>query len=291
MYPVTRLFLPPSLGEALELLEKERPWPLAGGTDVLVKMRHNKARDVSLMSLKKIPDMDGIRELPNGDIAIGAMATFTAIAESDLIRRRIPMLKTAALSMGGPQIQNMATIGGNVCNGATSADSAPSLLALNALLELQWAGGKRLVPITEFYLGPGKVIRREEELMTRIILPSGGGKKRAGVYIKMSTRKAMDISTLGVAVVCETRRDGAIEEAAIALGTAGPVPIRCGEAETLLRGKIPQGGLFLEAGKAARQAANPRSSWRAGREFRQALIEGLVERALKQAYAMAGETG
>ncbi|MDR2403937.1 MAG: xanthine dehydrogenase FAD-binding subunit XdhB [Spirochaetaceae bacterium] len=291
MYPVTRLFLPRSLGEALELLEKARPWPLAGGTDVFVKMRRNKLQDVSLMSLEKIPDMAGIRELPNGDIAIGAMATFTAIAESGLIQRRVPMLKTAALSMGGPQIQNMATIGGNVCNGATSADSAPSLLALNALLELQCAGGERLVPIREFYLGPGKVIRREEELMTRIILPAGGRDQWAGVYIKMSTRKAMDISTLGVAVVCETKSGGAIQEAAIALGTAGPVPIRCGEAETLLQGRIPEGDLFLKAGIAARQAANPRTSWRAGREFRQALIEGLVERALKQAYAMAGETG
>jgi xanthine dehydrogenase FAD-binding subunit len=291
MYPVTRLFLPQSLAEALELLEKERPWPLAGATDVLVKLRHKKLQNVSLMSLEKIPDMAGIHELPNGDIAIGAMTTFTAIAESSLIQRRIPMLKTAALSMGGPQIQNVATIGGNVCNGATSADSAPSLLALNALLELQCAGGKRLVPITEFYLGPGKVIRREEELMTRIILPAGGRKQWAGVYLKMSTRKAMDISTLGVAVVCDTQSGGVIKEAAIALGTAGPVPIRCTEAETLLRGRIPEGDLFLKAGITARQAANPRTSWRAGREFRLTLIEGLVERALKQAYAMAGETG
>jgi xanthine dehydrogenase FAD-binding subunit len=200
------------------------------------------------------------------------------------------MLKTAALSMGGPQTQNVATIGGNVCNGATSADSAPSLFALDAVLELVSADGSRKVPVTEFYAGPGKVNKAHGELLTHIILPAGPRANRGGAYIKMSTRNAMDISTLGSAAVCVLDADGSIRSAAIALGTAGPVPMRCTEAEEVLTGKFLTDALLAEAGKKAAAAANPRSSWRASAAYRKYLAEELSARAFKDAFEAAGGT-
>ncbi len=289
MYGVKKVFIPRHLAEALEILAAdETVWPLAGATDVLVKMRHSQMKGVSLLSLTGLGELKGIEELDNGDIAIGAGSTFTDIAECELIKTRVPMLKTAALSMGGPQIQNVATIGGNVCNGATSADSAPSLFALGAVLELVSAKGSRTVPITEFYAGPGKVKREAGELLVRIILPVGGKKNWAGVYIKMSTRKAMDIAILGSAAVCELAGDGKVEKAAIAMGVAGPTPLRFTEAEQLLCGQKLTPALLAQAGKAAVNASNPRTSWRASKEYREALIEELSQRAFKQAFEEAG---
>ncbi len=289
MYFVEKLYRPVSLSEALDILaEHPQAWPLAGGTDVLVKMRHQRLRGVELLSLLKIAELRGIEKLDNGDIAIGAMSTFTKIAESALIGAEVPMLKTAALSMGGPQIQNVATIGGNICNGATSADSAPSLFALDALLELHSPGGVRLVPITQFYAGPGQVKKAPGELLKRIILPIGQKRDWAGVYIKMSTRKAMDIAILGSAAVCQLAADGRVAKAAIALGVAGPTPVRCPAAEALLNGARVTGDLLAQAGKAALESANPRTSWRATKEYREALIEELSQRAFRQAFTAAG---
>ena len=290
MYFVEKLYRPATLDEALEVLAAEEGvWPLAGGTDVLVKMRHSRMKGVKLMSLSGLAELRGIAELPNGDVAVGAGCTFTDIAENDIIVKRVPMLKTAAVSMGGPQIQNVATIGGNVCNGATSADSAPPLFALGAVLELQSkARGVRTVPIAEFYAGPGKVRREPDELLVRIVLPVGALAHWAGAYIKMATRKAMDIAILGAAAVCELESDGRVKTAAIALGVAGPTPTRCPDAEAVLTGQKLTEDLLAEAGRKAVNAGNPRTSWRATKEYRESLIEALSARAFRQAFEQAG---
>ena len=293
MYSVKKLHSPVSLEAALCLLAgEEKALPLAGGTDILVKMRGGELKDVSLVSLAKLAELREIAEDENGDILIGSAVTFTDVAQSPIVGARVPMLCTAALSMGGPQIQNVATIGGNVCNGATSADSAPSLFALDAMLELRSAEKTRCVPIGEFYTGPGKTVRRPDELLVSIRLPIARKERWGGVYLKYSTRKAMDISTLGCAAVCELDADGAtVRRAAIALGTAAPTPVRCTEAESLLDGKIPTAELMEQVGQAARNATNPRTSWRATKEYREALAEESAQRAFMQAYQQAkGET-
>jgi xanthine dehydrogenase FAD-binding subunit len=255
-------------------------------------MRRDKLKNVRLMSLAKIEALTGIGEDPDGSITIGALTTFTGIAENPLIAKKVPMLKTAALSMGGPQIQNAATIGGNICNGATSADSAPGLFALDAELELRSPGGTRILPVREFYAGPGRVKKAADELLVRIILRIGGMGIWAGEYIKMSTRNAMDISTLGAAALCELAPDGVVKKAAIALGTAGPTPLRCTAAEALLTGRRLTGLLLAKAGEAAKEAASPRSSWRASGEYRLALVEELSARAFRRAFqACGGEIG
>ena len=155
MYGVDKLYIPQTLEEALQILDRDpEVMPLAGGTDILVKMRHKALKGVKLMSTEKLEALKGVREREDGVIEIGASCTFTFLANNEIICRRIPMIRTAGLAMGGPQIQNVATIGGNVSNGATSADSAPSLFALDAILILHSVRGVRRVPIQEFLRGP-----------------------------------------------------------------------------------------------------------------------------------------
>jgi xanthine dehydrogenase FAD-binding subunit len=251
-------------------------------------MRANRSKDVRLMSLALLDELKVIVEEPDGSLSVGAGATFTEIAECPLIAGRVPMLRTAALSLGGPQTQNVATIGGNICNGAVSADSAPSLLALDAVLELISAGGTRHVAITDFYIGPGKVDRRDNELLKRVILPIGRLKNWGGSYIKMSARKAMDISTLGSAAVCALGPDGRVSSASVALGTAGPTPMRCPEAEAVLTGNFLTEELLREAGRQAAAACRPRSSWRASEAYRRYLAEELSVRSFREAFEAAG---
>jgi xanthine dehydrogenase FAD-binding subunit len=289
MYFVEKLHRPSGLAEALDILAKgDRIIPMAGGTDILVELRKSRAKGVRLMSLSGLPELRGISEDAEGNIVIGAGSTFAEIGEDARIAAKVPMLRTAALSLGGPQTRNVATIGGNICNGATSADAAPSLFALDAVLELANAGEVRSVPITSFYAGPGKVNKAPDELLTRIILPIGQKQIWAGYYIKMSTRKAMDISMLGSAAVCELAADGSIKTASIALGTAAPTPIRCPEAEAILNGKRLTESLLKEAGRKAAASSNPRSSWRASEAYRRELVEELSARAFRRAFEAAG---
>ena len=240
MYGVDKLYIPQTLEEALQILDRDpEVMPLAGGTDILVKMRHKALKGVKLMSTEKLEALKGVREREDGVIEIGASCTFTFLANNEIICRRIPMLRTAGLAMGGPQIQNVATIGGNVSNGATSADSAPSLFALDAILILHSVRGVRRVPIQEFYAGPGRVKKEPGELLVCIEIPHAGTANWGGMYIKSSVRKAMDISTWGAAATCQLNADGTVAAASIALGVAGPTPLRCPDAVAFLVGKVP----------------------------------------------------
>lgn len=287
MYGIDALYRPKDLDEALDILQdNETVRPIAGGTDILVKMRHERTRHAALLSLHQIQELYGV-SMRDGEIAIGPMCTFAVLAADPVIIRELPLLKTAALSMGGPQIQNVATIGGNICNGAVSADSAPSLVALDARLVLSSRCGHREVPIQEFYLGPSRVALQPKELLTSIVIPKKA-QYWGSCYMKFSMREAMDISTLGCAVVCSLQDDGGIHSCAISLGTAGPTPLRCKSAEASLQGRRLSAPLLHEAGKLAVLDANPRTSWRASKEYRQYLIEELSMRAIRQAYRQAG---
>jgi xanthine dehydrogenase FAD-binding subunit len=289
MYLIEKLYEPLTIHEALELLDADKSaLIIAGGTDLLVRMRHNRASSVKLVSIRNIEDLKKINILDDGAIEIGSFVTFTQLAESGLILDSIPMLKGAALSMGGPQIRNAATVGGNICNGATSADGAPSLFALDAKLELVSKGNKRIQDIQEFYLGPSKVDLKKGEILSKIIIPKIHSDKWAGSYTKFSVRKAMDISMLGCAVVCVLNEDNAIKDLRIALGTAGPTPFRCCEAERVAIGKKLTKDVLEEIGQKALLSARPRSSWRASKEYRECLIIELVMRTLQEAYEKAG---
>ena len=149
MYDIKKVLEPATLDEAIEMYNSNTNLKIiAGGTDVLIKLRHGKLAEAELLSLRNIKGMDEIKLLEDESISIGAMTSFSQLFHSEVINKYLFVLGEAAVSMGGPQVRNMATVGGNICNGAVSADSAPTLLALNALLKLRSVNGERIVPIT-----------------------------------------------------------------------------------------------------------------------------------------------
>ncbi|WP_406676757.1 xanthine dehydrogenase FAD-binding subunit XdhB [Moorella sp. ACPs] len=289
MYNIQGYFEAETVKEATALLAAApHLLVIAGGTDVLIKMHHGQIEKAELLSIRKIKSLQGVVKLEDGTILIGPLTTFTQIANHPVIKENIPVLAEAALTMGGPQIRNVATIGGNICNGATSADSASTLFALEARLKLQSNQGERVVPIQEFYLGPGKVDLKPGELLTQIIISPENYRGYGGHYIKFSMRKAMDIATLGVAVICKVKQGNILEDVRIGLGVAGPTPLRCPEAEAFARGKTISPETIAEIGKLAVKATQARTSWRASKEYREHLVEELTQRALKAAIVKAG---
>lgn len=262
---------------------------ISGGSDVLIKIREGKLAGVRLVSIHNIQSIKGVSMEDDGTIVIGPGTSFSHITANPLIQKHLPMLGYAVDQVGGPQIRNIGTIGGNVCNGVTSADSASSLFAYNAVLELKGPEGIRRVPIEEFYTGPGRTVRRHEEILTAIRIVRKDYEGYGGHYIKYGKRNAMEIATLGCACLVKLASDKkSVEEMRIAYGVAAPTPVRCRKTEEMVRGHIVNQELFEKVGKAVLLEVNPRSSWRASREFRLQLVEELAKRAMFQAVINAG---
>ncbi len=288
MFNISVLQEPETVEAAVEMLQANAGLRvIAGGTDVLIRIQHGGDGWSQLLSLRNIKALETISLRQDGPIVIGATAPFAKIFLDPIIRERLPGLAEAAVSMGGPQIRNVATIGGNICNGAVSGDSASTLFALDALLKLESRDSERIIPIHEFYAGPGKVHLQPGELLTAILIPRDSYQGTGGHYIKFAQRKAMDIATLGVSVVCRVR-DGAFQDLRIGLGVAAPVPIRCVEAEAYARGRQVTEACCREIGRLAVHASKARTSWRASKDYREHLIEVLTERAVLEAAKRAG---
>jgi len=288
MYDIIGYYDAETVDEATAFLAENPNLKLiAGGTDVLIKMHGGQLEAAELLSLRKIKSLSIIRKAQDGTIVIGAMVTFSQVFNDPILREMIPILTEAAISMGGPQIRNIATIGGNVCNGATSADSASSLFALNAQLKIEHVKGERIVPIREFYLGPGKVALKPGEILTEILIFPDDYQGFGGQYIKFAMREAMDIATLAVSVVCKLSGK-TFADVRIGLGVAGPTPLRCLEAEEFAKGKDVSLETVAKIGELAVNSAKARTSWRASKEYREHLVEELVQRALKIAVVNAG---
>ncbi|WP_460294435.1 xanthine dehydrogenase FAD-binding subunit XdhB [Clostridium tertium] len=288
MFDISNIYEPKTMEEALDILDnKENIKIIAGGTDVLIKLHHGYMLGIELLSIRNIDELKAIQLNDNEDIEIGAMSSFTDIFRNEIINENIYVLSEAAVSMGGPQVRNMATIGGNVCNGAVSADSATTLFALNAQLLLRRKNEERIVPIREFYLGPGKVSIFPDEILVKIIIRKEDYKGYKGNYIKFSNRKAMDIAMLGVSVV------GAIEnnkfnDLRISLGVAAPTPVRCLKAEDFARGIEINMKNIIEISEKALLDAKPRNSWRGSKDFREHLIKELTKRGILEVIKRAG---
>ncbi|MDL2288661.1 xanthine dehydrogenase FAD-binding subunit XdhB [Oscillospiraceae bacterium OttesenSCG-928-F05] len=290
MYDFMSVCRAASVEDAAAILEKDDNAVLiAGGTDVLIRIREGKFVGKSLVSIGGLDALRGVEKRGDGAIVIGPCTTFTELSEHPVIREHIPMFGHAISQVGGPQIRNVGTIGGNVCNGATSADSAPSLFALDAELRLQGPSSERTVPIQAFYAGPGRVKLERGEVLTAIIIRPESYMGFSGHAIKYARRNAMDIATLGLAV--SVKLDGAkekIQEMRLAFGVAAPTPVRCPKAEEVVKGMAITEELFETVGRIALEDVTPRGSWRASKEFRLQLVQELSGRCLKQAILNGG---
>lgn len=290
MYDIQSIYQAKSVDDAIRALQADpSAIVIAGGTDVLIKIREGKLAGCSLVSIHNLTDeLSGVTLSANGDVEIGPLTTFRGVTFSDVIRQTVPVLGEAADMAGGPQLRAAGTIGGNVCNGITSADTASTLVALDAVLRVRGPKGERDVPISEWYQGVGRVALAPYELLVKIIIPRDNYAGYTGHYIKYAQRAAMDIATLGVSCLVKLTDDKkTVDDAALAFGVAGPVPMRAPSAEAAVRG-LPIEEAIAVIGKAALADVNPRTSWRASKEFRIQLIEELSPRALREAARKGG---
>lgn len=291
MYDIEQYYNAATIAEAVELLQ-EHPDAriISGGSDVLIKIREGKMAGTSLVCIRDIKEIKGIQRMDSGDIYIGAGTTFSHITEDPVIRKWIPVLGEAVDQVGGPQVRNIGTIGGNVCNGAVSADSAPTLFSLNAMLRLSDGKGGRTVPVQSFYLGPGKVDLQPGEILTHIVIPEREYLGYHGHYVKYSMRNAMDIATLSCSVVSKVDTEkGILEDVRITFGVAAPVPYRCVKTESALKGMSIGESLYDQAEKLVREEINPRDSWRASKAFRLQIGGEIARRALIRTVELAEE--
>ncbi len=290
MYDIQSFYKAANVKDAVRALEANpQAVVIAGGTDVLVKIREGKLAGRDLISIHDLPELKGIFMEEDGTILIRPCTSFSQIEWHPLIQQKLPMLAQAVGQVGGPQIRNMGTVGGNLCNGVTSADSASTLLAMDAQLELEGPKGTRRLPLREFYAGPGRTVREHEELLTAIRVRKEDYEGFCGYYIKYAQRSAMDIATLGCAAYLRLSPDKThIEQLRLAYGVAAPTPIRCGKAEQAAQGQRLDQQLLERIGEAAVSEVNPRTSWRASREFRLQLVRELAKRAITQAVVKGG---
>jgi xanthine dehydrogenase FAD-binding subunit len=279
-----------TLTHALELRAK---YPdakiLAGGSDILIETRAGKLAGCSVISIYKLDELRGVSLGADGTLRLGALTSFSHIARDPLIQKRIGVLGEAADSVGGPQIRNIGTIGGNLCNGVTSADTASTLMAWDAVMEYTGPNGRRLVPIGEHYIKAGVVALAGDEILTAILIPEKSYEGCFGCYIKYAMRNAMDIATLGCSVNVRLSGDGGtVEMLRAAFGVAGPTPLRAPNAEAAAAGRPVSEATIAAAAEAALADVNPRDSWRASKELRLQLVQELLGRAFRTSLTRAG---
>ena len=290
MYDIAALYEASSVQDAVALrVAHPDAQIIAGGTDVLVQVRNGKRAGKELISIFGLNELRGITLEEDGTIRIGSLTSFSHITKSELIQQNINALGEAVDLIGGPQIRNAGTIGGNTCNGNTAADSASTLLAWDAIVELTGQNGKRLVPICDFYVRAGEVDIRPDEIQTAILIPKAAYEGYKGHYIKYAMREAMDITTTGCSVNVKLSADKqTIESVRIAYGVAGPIPMRTHHAEDAIQGHPVSVETIRLFGEKVLEDIHPRSSWRASKEFRQHIAVELAKRCLVESIKLAG---
>lgn len=292
MYDMKALYQAASVEEAVALrLEHPEAQIIAGGSDVLVQMREGKRAGAELISIYGIDALRGVSMEPDGTLRIGSLTSFSHITRDPLIQKYINVLGEAVDQVGGPQIRNIGTIGGNTCNGVTSADSASTLHAWEAIIELTGKNGKRYLPIKDFYIKAGTVDINvaDGEIQTAVIIPKESYDRTAGFYIKYAMRNAMDIATTGCSVNCRLSPDKkTFERVRIAYGVAGPVPMRVPSAEAAINGKEVTLENIEMFSKTVLEDIHPRDSWRASKAFRQHIAVEMAKRCLIESVKRCG---
>lgn len=258
---------------------------MAGGTDLLVKIKEGIIRPLRVIDMKGIKETEGF-STSESEFSIGSLTTIRTLETSPAVSRNAPLLAQAAARLGSVQIRNRATLGGNLCNAAPSADTAPALLALDARAEIYGRKGLRVIDLRDFFLGPGSTILEEGEILASLKIPLSETRK-GSVYYKVTTRKAMDIAFVGVAVLLEIDEDDRIKKARIALGAVAPTPVRVPSAEKLLEGRTLDDTLIHESAELAVEACRPITDLRASAGYRKEMVNQLCRKGLAVAYREA----
>jgi CO/xanthine dehydrogenase FAD-binding subunit len=280
--PAFDYLTPKTIDEALSLLSQYKDAKLiAGGTDLIPQLKQRSIKlPAYIIDLKSITGLDYIKYDKAKGLAIGALATIKSVIDSAVIREKFSVLSQAAGNMASPQVRNRGTIAGNLCNAVPSADTAPTLLVLEARLKLAGIKGERIVNIADFFTGPNQTVIKDEILIEiQVPTPPPGNK---GVFLKLGPRKAMDLAIVGVAVLVVADK-GKFRDVRIALESVAPTPIRAKKAEAVLKGQNFDDKLIKKAADVAATEARPIDDHRASAEYRREMVKVLTRRALEQA--------
>jgi carbon-monoxide dehydrogenase medium subunit len=283
---------PTDLKEAvgLKALHKSTASFLAGGTDLLVFMRAGRKRPEWVIDVKKIPELNEMTVSKQG-LTLGASVSCRDIYTNPHIARQYPAIADCTSLIGGIQVQGRATVGGNLCNAAPSADIVPTLIALNAIAHVASKRGRRQIPVAEFCTAPGRTVLEDDEILVSIGVPAPAANSGAR-FLRFIPRNEMDIAEANAAAWVQLdEAQKTFECVRIAIGAVAPRPLYVAEAGAALEGMKINEDSIRRAGQIARAAASPIEDMRGTVQHRLQLVEVLTQRALNGAIARArGET-
>jgi CO/xanthine dehydrogenase FAD-binding subunit len=277
--------MPKSLKEAYGLMEKHQGKAryIAGGTDVIVRMKMRAMEPDALVSLRHIDELTGAHW--NGGLQLGSMTLFRDIERDDRIARAYPALTQAVRVLANPQVRNVATIGGNLANAAPSADCAPPLLVLEAALTLEGPGGTREVSLEDFFKGPGETCMESTEVLKTISLP--GTKQGTGTAFLKTGRVSQDIALINAAALV-VMDGGVCTTCRLAAGAVAPVPLRLRKTEQAVEGQEITPDLLERVKGMVEEEVSPITDVRSTAEYRRVMSGVLIKRAIDQAVKEAG---
>ena len=280
---------PETLEEALALLDElgEDAKIVAGGTALVIMLNQRLLMPSHLISLRKLPDIDGIESL-EGALQLGALATHRAVETSPVVEEQCPVLAETYAQVATLRVRNMATVGGSLAHADPNQDPPVTLMALDARVGLASAQGKREVLLDEFFTDYYETVVRSDEVVTRVVVPAVAA-HTGSAYVKFLPRTSEDYATVGVAATVTVEPDsGVCQDCRLVLGGVGPTPLRAREAEDLLKGHQSTPELLQEVGAAARQLTDPVGDVRGSAEYKRAMTGVFVIRAIDQAWQRAG---
>jgi len=271
---------PKSLTDAIIALQNhDNAVVLAGGTDLLVKMKYNAIKPECIIDIKAIPGIDSF-EFKKG-CRFGALTTVRDIEDSETLKQKMPFLVQAAKALGSIQIRNRATIGGNLCNASPCANFGAMFLALDAKVKLVSKNGARESTLQNFFIGPNQTILKKDELLTEIIVPENSADTE-GIYLKFSVGKSNDLGLVNIAIClqCDANKTFC-KKISIAMGAVASTPMRAPRAEAILNNNPLTPELIARASKEASDEASPISDHRASAEYRRQLVKIMVAKGIR----------
>lgn len=283
MFRFERYCEPKSADECVELLKKygTDARMVAGGTDLVPKLKNRVLKVKTVIGLQSIPEVKGIKKTADG-IEIGALTTLRVISKSEEVKENWLAVAEAAGHVSSMQIRNMATIGGNACNASPSADAVQGLIVSDAIVNIVGENGTRTVPVIDFFTGAGKTVLKEGEFVISFTIPAPKANTGA-TYQKFAIRGDTDITIVGAGSSITLDADGKVQKAIVSLAAVAPTPIRIEAVEKLITGKVLTEELIEEAGELAGNSCSPITDQRATKEYRVEMVKVWTKNALREA--------
>ena len=270
---------PTTIAEAVAAMQADGARALAGGTDLIPQMREGRRQVARVVDLKRIPALTSITAGADGGLVLGAAASASYVARHASVVSAFPAVAQSARLIGSLQVQNRASLGGNICNAAPSADAVPALICYQASARIAGPTGQREEALEAFIRAPGKTSLAAGELLVSIVMPPVAPRS-ATAYLRFTPRREMDIAIAGAAAWISLDAAGKVAAARVVLASVGPTPVRAASAERHLLGERPSSALFESAGRLAAGDARPISDTRGSADYRRSLVAVLTARAL-----------